>query len=138
MDLSSSINDVQDWRTMIGLPADPSPTTPPPGLDHTEAGNIAAPLITTAQSIWDTIKQDSISAVNAVETGVKNVYGGIKDVTKTVYTDVKSGVGTVADDVTHPVAEATKTTYWYLLLGIIVVAGGLYFVGKSGAVRVSV
>lgn len=122
----------------LGLPGSIDSSMPLPGLETTSAAISPAPPITTAQSIWDTIKNDSYSAMGAVETGVKNVYGGIKDITKTVYQDVSSGVGTVYDDVAAPVEKAATSTYWYLILGVIVIGGVLYFAGKSGALKISV
>lgn len=135
-DYSGSASDVANF---LGLPQDPVSTDPPAGFESAAmADAIMTPPITGGNSsFWDTIKNDASSAVSIVETGAKNAYGGIKDVTKTVYGDLSSGVGTVVDDVTRPVANAEKTVYWYLIGGVVVLLGGIYFIGKTGAFKVN-
>jgi hypothetical protein len=118
----------------MGLPEDTQSTEPPPGFRSTLASISPPPKISTAESIWSTIKQDSQSALAWTEKEAQSVYQGSKNVISTVYHDVAEGVGTVAYDATAPV----RATYWYLILGLVVVAGGLYFIGKTGAIKVSV
>lgn len=108
-----------------------------PGFESTSAAAAMPPMISSASpSWWDSIKNDMGQAVQAIEDAPGALYTDFKGITKTVYGDISSGVGTVFKDVTTPVAEAATSYYWYAILGLIVVAGGIYFIGKSGAVRV--
>lgn len=107
----------------MGLPSDPVPSSAPPGLP---------------QSIGDEIASGFNTGIGAVENVFTDIYAGGKKVVGTVYSDVKGGVSTVVGDVASPVSSTLKTTYWYLILGVVVIAGGLYFIGKTGAVKVSV
>jgi len=117
----------------LGLPSDPMSSYPPAGFETTVGAAQPEPHISTLQSVWNEIKQDSNSAISSVESGVKTVYGGIKDVTKTVYGDVANAAGTVADDVTKPI----RTTYTYAVVGVIILFAGFYFLGKSGVLKVN-
>lgn len=108
-----------------------------PGFESTSAAvSKGAPVSSIVSEWWDNIKNDMNQVVNVVETETKNAYGGIKDLTKTVYNDVSSGVGEVFDDVTHPVETALSGLYWYAIVGVIVIAGAVYFMGKGGAIKV--
>lgn len=109
-----------------------------PGFQST-FGSISspAPMASVSPSWWDTIKNEATSAFGATEDDIKTVYGGLKDVTKTVYGDASSAVGTVFNDVTSPVKDAANATYWYTILAVIVVGGVLYFMGKSGVLKVN-
>ncbi len=108
----------------IGLPADQQPTDPPPGFESTVASISAPPAIATVSpSIWNTIKQDSQSALTWTENEIK-----------AGYSTGKSAVSTVVSDVTAPVTGAVKTIYLYAILGVIVLAGAIYFIGRGGAI----
>lgn len=118
----------------IGLPMDQQNTLPPAGLESTIASVQDPPPISTAAKVWNTIKQDSQSAGTWVESEIGSIYDGSKNVVSQVYGDVSKGVGAVASDVTSPL----RSTYMYLILGIIVIAGAIYFIGKGGAVKANV
>lgn len=128
---------IQQWQIPMGLPPDPVGVGPVRGLESTAGASQPAPLMTSHPSLWEEIKQDSLSAVRMVETGAKNVYGGIKDITKTVYGDVESGVETVVGDVAKPVQGAIDNAYWKIILAVVVLGGALYYIGKSGALKVN-
>ena len=117
----------------LGLPQDTQPTSPPPGLESTTASVSDPAPISTVDKIWNTIKSDSSSAVNYIEQAPGALYSGTKSAISTIYTDVASGVSTVANDVTSPL----RSTYWYLIVAVVVIAGALYFIGKGGAVKVN-
>lgn len=117
-----------DWWVAIGLPADPNPVSPPLGLESTPSAVAEPPLISSVTpSIWQTIKSDSVNVFHSVieesETAVKDAYGV-----------GKSAVTTVVTDVGAPIKSVLTGTYMYLLLGLVVVAGGLYFIGKGGGI----
>lgn len=131
----------------IGLPADPVSSAPPSGLESSQGADQASPPISNAQSIWDTIKSDSSSAIhwvgteiaggasgakNLIEDGVGGAYSEAKTIVGTVYDDAASAVGTVYNDVSSPVKSILSGTVWYVVLIVGVVAAGLYFVGKGG------
>lgn len=112
----------------LGLPPDPSPYTIPPGLESTQgAVSTFDALFPEITYVWDAIKRNSESAADYLEQGVKDAYSATKNV-----------VGTVYDDVTKPLSDAVDNAYWKVLLAVIVVGGALYFIGKTGAVKVNV
>jgi len=111
----------------LGLPPDPVSQLPPPGLETTLAASGSSPYISSLQGVWDSITSASESAAKAVESGITKVYG-----------KVKQGVGTVYDDVTNPVGSLVENAYWKILLGVVVVGVAVYYIGKTGAVKVSV
>lgn len=113
----------------MGLPSDPVSSMPPPGLESTVAVDEPPPHISTMQAIFNTIKNDSANAVGWVETEAKSTVQGI-------YKTTKSAVGTVYDDVSAPIGNLLKGTYLYLLLGVVVLGGVIYFAGKSGALKI--
>ena len=133
-------NGIPDYLTFgspaqspVGLPQDTQSTSPPPGFESTTASVSNAPkLASVNQSWWETIKQDSQSALQWTESEIQAGYNGTKNVVGTVYRDVAGGVGTVVGDATAP----ARQVYWYILLAVVVVAGGIYFIGKGGAVKV--
>lgn len=109
-----------------------------PGFETTSAAATAPPPVTSISSNWwDTIKNDMGQIVTAVENAPGTLYTDVKGITKTVYGDVSSGVGTVFKDVSAPIANAATSYYWYAIIALVVVAGGLYFVGKGGAIKVN-
>lgn len=119
----------------VWLPADVMPSDPPPGFETTPQGLMPTPTISAkAQAMWDTVKSDAQGVAAWGEDEAKNVYGGVKNVAKTVYGDLSKAAGTVYDDVAKPVKGLLTGTYMYMLLGVIVVAGAVYFIGKSGAI----
>lgn len=112
----------------LGLPPDPSPYTIPPGLESTQgAVSTFDALFPEITYVWDAIKRNSESAADYLEQGVKDAYSATKNVVSTVY-----------DDVTKPLSDAVDNAYWKVLLAVIVVGGALYFIGKTGAVKVNV
>lgn len=111
----------------FGLPQTPADgLSTPAGLPDSSAVLQAPPAIGTVQSIWGSIKQDSQSALSWTEGEISGAYN-----------TTKGAVSTVVGDVTAPVAGALKSVYWYAIIAVIVVAAGLYFVGKGGAVKVN-
>lgn len=116
--------------TPMGLPVDPMLNVVP-GLESTIYAQPSASIFNSIESVWDSI-------YNASESVVGGVYGTAKDLTTKVYGDIKAGVGTVVDDVTEPLSANIKSVYWYMILGVVVVGGIIYFAGKSGAVRANV
>lgn len=123
--------------TPMGLPPDPWSNLVP-GLESTVYAQTPDYKITSVQGVWDSITNFSESTVRQTETLARDVYGGLKDITKTVYGDARSAVGTVIDDVTEPLGSTVKNLYWYMILGLIVVGGVVYFAGKSGAINAKV
>lgn len=121
----------------IGLPADPQAGYIPPGLETTTASISPAPAISTAQSFWDVIAQDSRGALNWVEEEGSAAASGVKNAVVSGYGGVKSAVGTVVADVTSPVASALDNVYWKIIIAVVVIGGALYFIGKGGAVKVN-
>jgi len=122
----------------LGLPADPAYNLPPPGFESTLGVEEGMPLITSIQGVWDSVKSNASGLVGAVEHGVEGVYETGKKAVKSVYGDVSGGVGKVFGDISNPLTSTLKTGFWYALLGVVVLGGVVYFVGKSGAVRVAI
>lgn len=110
----------------IGLPADTQSTSPPPGFETTTAAIQPAPPISTVDKIWNSIKQDSQSALSWTEGAVKSTYE-----------TGKSAVSTVAGDIAHPVENAAQGIFWYAMIGVVIIAGAIYFIGKGGAVKLN-
>lgn len=140
-----STTDTTQNPQAIGLPADPSSSLPPAGLETTVAAVAPAPTVTNAQSFWGGIKDDfkegfnyvegvGRSAADSVEAIPGEIYGAGKSAISTVYNDVESGVSTVVSDVTKPIGNVLSSTYWYVIGAVVVLAGGLYFVGRGGVV----
>lgn len=84
-------------------------------------------IMSAVQKAWD-----------ETENMYKGAYQQVKSIIGTVYEDTRSAAGTVYDDVSKPVSSILTGSYWYLILGIVVIAGGLYFIGKTGAIKVKV
>lgn len=117
--------------TPIGLPENPNPTgIMPPGLEGTQGYKQPGPPISSVDSLWTKIKSNSLGAISTLEKTAQDLVTG-------AYDEVKSGVSTVASDIAAPVKNALTSTYMYLLLGVVVVGGVIYFAGKSGALRIS-
>lgn len=136
----------ESWNSAyrpLGLPMDPVSNVAPAGFESAMlADSEDSPLISSLQGYWDDIKANSYGAVTHVEDAVKNAYGGIKDITKTVYGDLANGVGTVVDDITTPargmLTGFLDNVYWKTVLGVVVIGTALYFIGKTGAVKVKI
>lgn len=109
--------------TPMGFPPDPTSNLVP-GLSQTSYSVQEAPIFSSVQGVWDTFKNFG-----------ESVYTGAKGVVSHGYTDLKEAASTVYDDVTMPVESALKSTYWYLILGVVVIGGALYFIGKGGALK---
>lgn len=112
--------------TSLGLPGDNQSSAPPPGFESTTAAVQPPPPISTVDKIWGTIKSDASSAVNWGESEVQSAYQ-----------TTKSAVGTVVSDVASPITSSLKSVYMYALIGVVVLAGAIYFIGKGGAVKVN-
>lgn len=109
-----------------------------PGFESTSAaGQMPPPISSASPSWWDSIRNDMGQAVQAIENAPGTLYTDAVGITKTVYGDVSSGVGTVFNDVSAPIANAAQNYFWYAMVALVVVAGGLYFVGKGGAIKVN-
>lgn len=116
----------------LGLPMDPMSNLPPVGLESPMINyDTSMPAMSGLDGIWDKLTQNSESAIDwaysGIERGIKGVYGKAKD-----------AVSTVVSDVTTPLENELKSTYLYLLLGVVVIGGALYYIGKGGAVKVRV
>jgi hypothetical protein len=120
---NDSLFAVPTSMTPLGLPADNQSSAAPPGFESTVGAVQPAPPVSTIDKIWDTIKTDSSSAVSWGE-----------DEVKAAYSNTKAAAGTVVSDVTSPIASATKSIYMYAILGVIVLAGAIYFIGRGGAI----
>lgn len=118
---TSTVASSQDLSPM-GLPADDT-NIPPLGFDGTQAAVQSAPAISSAQSIWDKIKTDASSAIDYVESAPGKVIGA-----------AESESNSILQNAENAVAAPLKSTYMYLLLGLVVLGGVLYFVGKGGAI----
>ncbi len=132
-DAPSLSNDYYTDQSYIPLPnlanilpwvEDPQKSQTVPGLDHTQFAVSDPPLISTLQEMWKAFKEDP---VEFVKYGLGESYEGTKD-----------AVQTVVKDVVEPIQDQAKTTYWYILLAVVVVAGGIYFIGKGGAIKANV
>lgn len=121
----------------IGLPNDPLSDYIPPGLDSAQNSVTPAPAISTAQSFWDTIKQDSQSALAWTETEASDLGSGAKSAVVAGYDNVKSAVGTVVSDVSNPIGNVLDNVYWKIIIAVVVLGGAIYFIGKGGAVKVN-
>lgn len=111
----------------LGLPADPSPYSLPPGLESTQGAVSNFNLFPDVQAVWNVITRNAESAADYAEQAVKSVYDKGKGAISTVY-----------DDVTAPVSSAIDNAYWKIILAAIVVGGVIYFAGKGGAIKVNV
>lgn len=110
----------------LGLPPDPTPGFVP-GLESTAWYDSSTFEISSiGQNLWDSFSQFSESA-----------YSGTKQVLKKGYSDLKDGVSTVVGDVTEPISDSLKTTFWYALLAVGALGAVIYFAGKSGALRIT-
>lgn len=109
-----------------------------PGFESTSAA-ISAPaaVSSVAPSWWDSIRNDMGQAVDNLEKLPGVLYTDAKGITKTVYDDISGGVGTVYDDATGKLAGTATSYYWYALLALVVVGTGIYFIGKTGAIKVN-
>jgi hypothetical protein len=110
----------------IGLPTDSQSTAPPPGFESTVGSVSSPPPISTIDKIWGTIKSDASAAVGFTESEIK-----------AGYQTTKSAVGTVVGDVANPLANTAKSIFWYAIVAVVVIAGGIYFIGRGGAVKVN-
>lgn len=112
----------------LGLPPDPSPSTPPPGLESTQgAVSFVDSLFPDVSMVWDAVKRNSESAADYAEQAIGAAYD-----------KTKGAVGTVYDDLTKPLSSAIDNAYWKIILAAIVVGGVIYFAGKGGAIKVNV
>lgn len=110
----------------LGLPPDPTQKYLP-GLESVAWYDSSTFNISSiGQDLWDSFSQFSESA-----------YSGTKQVLKKGYNDLKEGVGTVVGDVTEPISDSLKTTFWYAILAVGALGAVIYFAGKSGALRIS-
>ena len=115
---------------VLGMPVDPYGSVPP-GFETTMNSVPPTPPLAVVKEFWD-------GSIQAVEGVVQDIYNGAKGVGSSIYADLKQGVGAVVEDVTEPAASALKTTFWYAVVGLVVIGGVLYFAGKSGALSVRV
>lgn len=114
----------------LGLPPDPMPKTPPPGLESTIGAIPSAGWTESLENAWNGI-------VSSSESAVQGLYESGKKVVRGVYEDAKDAAGDVYDDLTKPVGSLLDNVYWKVILAVVVVGGVVYFAGKSGALRIS-
>lgn len=114
----------------LGLPRDPLYFDLPAGLDGAGSSAVSSISLSSLDGIWDSVSQNSLGAFSWAGQKAKGL------VTSS-YGLLKEGVSEVLEDVTTPLSSGLKTYYWYLLGGLIVVGGVLYFAGKGGAIRVT-
>ncbi len=133
MDARQLSNDYYMDQSYIPLPnlsdilpwiEDPQKNQSVPGLDHTQFAVSDPPVISTLQEMWKAFSSDP---VEFVKYGLGQTHEGVKD-----------AVTTIVKDVVDPIQDQAKTTYWYILLAVVVVAGGIYFIGKGGAIKANV
>lgn len=133
-------------QPLIGLPPMGlyMSSAPPPGLESASQATGPAPAISDSQGWWGSITSEmsagfswvsgkAHAAADYVENIPGEIYGGTKNVIKHVYHDVEEGVETVVGDVAKPLTSGLSSTYWYIIGGVVVLAGALYFIGKGGA-----
>ena len=120
--------------TSIGLPVDNQSSAPPPGFDSTVSSVQPAPPISTVDKIWGSISSTASSVVSKIEAAPGEALDWTEGEIKSGYNTVKSGVGTVVSDVTSPVTSSLKSVYVYAIVGVIVLAGAIYFIGRGGAI----
>ncbi len=109
---------------------------PPQGFEST-LGSIQDPPQIASSSVWDRITGTADTAVGWLETVDKQLGASVINTVKKDYDLVKGGATQVIGDVASPIQSSLNSTYWYLIVGIIVIAGALYFIGKGGAIKVN-
>jgi len=94
-------------------------------VDIFNTTNIDAPSAYngSVQSVWDQLADAPGKALDAVENTASNAWMGVKDSVKSTFTSISDSVG-----------GAINTTLMYVLLGIAVLVGAIYLIGKSGAI----
>lgn len=121
----------------LGLPSDPLDGYIPPGFEMSVNAVQPAPRISTAQSFWDIIKQDSQSALEWTENSAQSVATGTKNVVSSAYQTTKSALGTVVSDVASPVGNVLDNIYWRIIIAVVVIGGVMYFVFSTGGLKVN-
>lgn len=116
----------------MGFPVDNQSSAPPPGFESTTGSVASPPQISTIDSLWNTIKQDSQSAIAWTEKEASNTFTGAKNLASSAV----SGVESVAMAPVNYVESGVKSVYWYAILAVVVIGGVIYFAGKSGAIKV--
>jgi len=132
IDSSAAVNMDDPSNQLMGFPTLSGDSYTPPGFSSTQAAIPPAPDISSNQSTWDTVTQDARSALkwssDALSTAENTAVSGIKS----AYQGTKNVVGTVAGDIANPIGGVLKTTYLYIIVGVVILAGALYFVGRGG------
>lgn len=131
-----------DSGVALGLPPDPNSSLPQPGFETTSAADQPSPVMSTIQSIWGTIKQDSLGAATTVENAVtgevSNAYNSVTNAATNAVSSVVNKATAAVTGVENKVTGTLTSVYWYAILAVVVIGGVLYFGGKSGALRVGV
>lgn len=117
----------------MGFPEDNQSSAPPPGFETTTGSVAAPPQISTIDSLWNTIKQDSQSTIAWTEQEASNTFTGAKNLAKSAVSGVESAGSGAVDFV----ESGVKSVYWYTILAVVVIGGVIYFAGKSGAIKVN-
>lgn len=121
--------------TYSNVPSQSSPSLP--GINTTYADNQPSPTYTTSQSVWDEVKQfgsdfgEGLS--DAVKSGYDTVAGGIN----TVVQDAAGGIARATTTLAKPVEDVTSFGVTQIILVVAVIGAAVYFMGKSGGLRVN-
>ena len=124
-----------DSYKSIGLPADIDDYIIP-GFQKSTIGQEPSPYISSVDSIWDNIKQDSLGAIDWIGTTADDVGQTAKDLwawsnQPIIYIPTpREALEGVKDEVSSDL----KTMYVYGIVAVIVLVAGIYFIGKSGAI----
>lgn len=117
---------------LLGFPTLSGDSYTPPGLQSTQAAITPAPQISSNQSTWDMVTQDSKGALSWVGSELSAAENAAVGGVKSAYNMGKSAVSTVVSDVANPIGGVLNTFYWYVIGAVVILAGALYFVGKGG------
>ena len=117
--------------TPMGLPSDTSNYIPA-GFSGTENALPPSPsgITSITESIWNSVKQDSIGAIDWTENKVSSAGTVVKSGLESAVAKAES----VAGEAVTKVESVLKTEYVYILVGLVVIGGVLYFIGKGGLV----
>lgn len=117
----------QDYSP-LGLPSDTQDYVPQ-GFQSAMVTQPSAPQISSAQGIWDTIKQDSSGAIDWAEHTAKDIWAWTNKPIITIPNPMD-----VLKEGEEKVEQKLNSIYWYGIIAVVVLVGGIYFIGKSGAI----
>ena len=112
----------------LGLPMDFMDYMPP-GFQTTTASFEATPAISSVDTVWDTIKDNSSGAIDWAGDKLSEFWDWSKKPLITIPNPMD-----IVDERIEQVQEGSKTIFWYAIVGVIVIAGAMYFIGRGGAI----